>query len=182
MILDPHYWLFEEAVPPTVCDLIITEGLKLPMEEAAAGGFVNKDVRASRVGWFPLNNWVQAILRDHMNTANQQAWRLDFDFIEQVQFTYYGLNEFYEAHMDVHKLCHNMRKVSAVLQLSDPKDYSGGQLKLQDTTNGQFFDPPGFEKRGSIIIFPGLLMHQVTAVTEGTRYSAVAWATGPQLK
>jgi len=41
---------------------------------------------------------------------------------------------------------------------------------------------PKFKKQGSIIVFPSLLMHQVTPVTKGERYSAVAWATGPQLR
>jgi PKHD-type hydroxylase len=75
-----------------------------------------------------------------------------------------------------------MRKVSAVLQLSDPKTYEGGRLKLQNTYTADFFEPPEFEARGSIVVFPSFLLHQVTPVTKGNRYSAVAWATGPQFR
>ena len=33
--------------------------------------------------------------------------------------------------------------------------------------------------RGTIIVFPSFLEHQVTPVTKGTRYSLVQWYSGP---
>jgi len=109
-------------------------------------------------------------------------WGFVLDGIQQVQFTHYGHHQFYKTHEDVFQLENNMRKVSAVLQLCDPKTYKGGELLLMDTRSEEFAAEPKFRKQGSIIVFPSLLMHQVTPVTKGDRYSAVAWATGPQLR
>ena len=71
------------------------------------------------------------------------------------------------------------RKLSIVLQLSDPVEYEGGVLELQ---------PSGAnivrmrKQRGLIIAFPSWTLHQVTPVTQGSRQSLVAWITGPAFK
>lgn len=64
------------------------------------------------------------------------------------------------------------------MQLSDEDDYVGGDLELM------FGDEPQkmIRKRGTILCFPSYVLHRVTPVTEGTRYSLVAWITGPQFK
>ena len=36
--------------------------------------------------------------------------------------------------------------------------------------------------KGDIVVFPSYLMHRVTPVTRGERYSLVAWACGEQFK
>ena len=36
--------------------------------------------------------------------------------------------------------------------------------------------------QGTIIIFPSMLQHRVTPVTNGTRYSLVQWFSGPNFK
>jgi PKHD-type hydroxylase len=182
MQLDPHYWAFPSAIPKDVCDLIVKEGNTLSFEDAQAGGRVNPKVRKSRVGWFSRDTWVQSLMMYYITTANSQAWNFIVSGVENIQFTHYGLNEFYEAHIDAFTLTDGMRKVSAVLQLCDPETYEGGRLKLQNTYSGEFFEPPEFSTQGSIIVFPSFLLHQVTPVTKGDRYSAVAWATGPQFR
>jgi PKHD-type hydroxylase len=182
MLLKVPYWSFKEAVSADVCDLIIKEGRALEKQPGQAGGKVDPKVRKSEIGWFSHESWVKAIMLSHITAANNQAWGFHINNAEQVQFTHYGLNEFYDAHIDAFHLEDGMRKVSAVLQLSDPKTYDGGRLQMQDTYTGKFFEPPEFETRGSIVVFPSFLLHQVTPVTKGDRYSAVAWATGPQFR
>jgi len=180
MQLDPHYWIFPEAVDPDVCNLIIGQGKDLEAQTAIAGGKVDPDVRRSQIGWFPQDSWVQALMSDHIRRGN--AWGFILSALEQVQFTHYGHNEFYDQHMDAFKLEESMRKVSAVLQLSDPSSYEGGELLLQDTGTSEYSAEPKFKPQGSIIVFPSFLYHQVTPVTSGERFSAVAWAIGPQFK
>lgn len=182
MLLRTPYWAFTAALSADVCDLIIKEGNALEKEDAQAGGKVDPKVRKSQIGWFPHDSWVKAIMLSHIHAANNQAWGFHVHNAEQVQFTHYGLNEFYDVHFDAFELGEGMRKVSAVLQLSDPKTFEGGRLKLQNTYTTDFFEPPEFEQRGSIVVFPSFLLHQVTPVTKGDRYSAVAWATGPQFR
>ena len=74
-----------------------------------------------------------------------------------------------------------VRKLSMTLNLTDPDDYSGGDLKFDfgpHMGRGRFKTCKEIRPRGSIIIFPSFIHHQVTPVTKGTRYSAVIWSLG----
>ena len=68
------------------------------------------------------------------------------------------------------------RKLTLVLQLSDPSEYEGGEL--QSLTSLQ----PGTvnKKKGIIAAFPSWTLHQVTPVTKGVRKTLVIWVAGPQ--
>lgn len=180
MRIDPYFWIFPEVIEPALCDVIIQRGKDLPKHQAIAGGDLQPDLRKSSVSWFDQKDWVSGIVTHYTNLANDQAWCFDIDAIDGVQFTQYELNEFYEVHMDTFALQDNMRKLSFVLQLSSPDDYSGGDFLFHEDDGT--FTPDNFEKRGSIIVFPSFLMHQVKPVTDGERYSLVSWFTGPQMK
>jgi PKHD-type hydroxylase len=70
------------------------------------------------------------------------------------------------------------RKLSMVVQLTDPSEYEGGNLQV--FTSEQ---PKNIRKqRGLIAVFPSFIVHQVTPVTQGTRQSLVAWVSGPSFK
>ena len=181
MKIDPYFWIFPEVIEPALCDVIIQRGKDLPNHQGIAGGDYQPDLRKSTVSWFDEKDWVSGIVAHYTHMANDQAWCFDIDGIDGVQFTQYELNEFYEAHMDTFALQNNMRKLSFVLQLSSLLMTIRAENFLfheDDST----FTPDNFEKRGSIIVFPSFLMHQVKPVTDGERYSLVSWFTGPQMK
>jgi PKHD-type hydroxylase len=71
-----------------------------------------------------------------------------------------------------------IRKLSLTIQLSDPFSYNGGELHLF-TGNEPTIIP---KEQGKLISFPSYVLHEVTPVTKGERYSLVAWITGPQFK
>ena len=64
------------------------------------------------------------------------------------------------------------------VNLSDPKDYAGGNFEIRSQT-GQEFKLNQFRLRGTVIVFPSFLKHRVTEVTRGKRYSLVQWLNGP---
>jgi len=66
------------------------------------------------------------------------------------------------------------RKLSVSIQLSDPEDYEGGDLELLYGTEPQKLD----RSRGALIVFPSFMLHRVTPVTRGARWSLVAWLLG----
>ena len=73
------------------------------------------------------------------------------------------------------------RKLSLSMQLNDPSEYEGGVLRFQTTSAEEtFFTEPQFAHKGSVIVFPSYLRHEVTKVTKGTRKSLVAWCRGPE--
>lgn len=79
-----------------------------------------------------------------------------------------------------------VRKISMTVNLTDPADYQGGDLKFdfgEHAKDGERFHIcEEIRPQGSIIVFPSFLPHCVTPVTSGTRYSAVLWALGEPFK
>lgn len=55
--------------------------------------------------------------------------------------------------------------ISATLFLSDPQDYDGGELCIEDTYGQHRIKLPA----GSLVIYPSGSIHEVTAVTRGER-------------
>lgn len=55
--------------------------------------------------------------------------------------------------------------VSATLFLSDPEDYEGGVLTVEDTFGRHGIKP----KAGSMVVYPSSSIHEVSAVTRGER-------------
>lgn len=61
--------------------------------------------------------------------------------------------------------------VSSTLFLSDPLDYDGGELVVDDTFGEQRIKLAA----GDLVVYPGSSLHHVTPVTRGTRYVAFFW-------
>jgi PKHD-type hydroxylase len=55
--------------------------------------------------------------------------------------------------------------VSATLFLSDPEDYEGGVLTVEDTFGSHGIKP----RAGSMVVYPSSSIHEVSAVTQGER-------------
>lgn len=61
--------------------------------------------------------------------------------------------------------------VSSTLFLSEPDEYDGGELIIEDS-----FGPHHVKlAAGSLIVYPGSSLHRVTPVTRGTRLAAFFW-------
>jgi PKHD-type hydroxylase len=61
--------------------------------------------------------------------------------------------------------------VSTTVFLSDPDDYEGGELIVEDTFGEQRVKLPA----GDAIIYPGSSLHRVTPVTSGIRFASFFW-------
>lgn len=61
--------------------------------------------------------------------------------------------------------------ISATLFLSDPENYDGGELVIEDTFGEQRVKLPA----GHLVIYPGSSLHRVTPVTKGVRLAAFFW-------
>ncbi|MET0364072.1 MAG: Fe2+-dependent dioxygenase [Sphingobium sp.] len=62
--------------------------------------------------------------------------------------------------------------VSMTIFLSDPADYDGGELMIEDTFGAQRIKLPA----GDAILYPGSSLHRVTPVTRGVRLASFFWA------
>jgi len=61
--------------------------------------------------------------------------------------------------------------LSATLFLSDPQDYDGGELVIEDTYGMQQVKLPA----GHMVLYPGTSLHRVNPVTRGARLASFFW-------
>lgn len=172
------YWKWDDAISPAMCDMLLDERASMVEEAGSIGKDDEVDLtyRDSKICWAKQNHWIEGFMYNSALYANESAgWGFQMGRPQRVQLTAYDVDGFYGWHEDWAPLSMEpaVRKLSAVLLLSDPANFEGGQF--------EFFDFGAVEmKRGSLIVFPSFLRHQVTPVTKGMRHSAVCWVTGPR--
>ena len=181
-IIKCPYYYFESALTDEFCDLIISQG----KEQEQIEGTLNSDstsdpsFRRGKVAWIE-DNWVTKVLNAYVEQANKYAnWNFILTDKERVQFATYKKGDFYDYHRDCDIIQPLYRKLSVTVQLSDPETYKGGDLFIRHfwgETNLPIDEQ--LRSRGTIIVFPSLLLHSVTRVIKGTRHSLVQWYSGP---
>ena len=155
-------------------------------EEAQVGregyGKADNNIRRTKLNWVlpdKDNEWIFSRIGHCVSQINSEFFQFDLrHFSEPLQFTNYLSQDAgkYSWHQDFGSV--TSRKLSVVVQLTDPSQYEGGNLQL--LTAGE---PINVEKRrGMVAFFPSWTLHQVTPVTAGTRQSLVTWVTGPRFK
>ena len=180
--------MWARDVSPTTCNKIIQECEQLSPMEAGVGGqsvtTVDNKIRKSEIRWAGDIQWIKDLIYGYASTANRNAFGFDINYLQDVQYTIYkGTDEgFYNWHYDTFWAGENAydRKISVIIQLSDPSDYEGGEFLLED----QYEQPNATElkQRGTVLCFPSFFMHTVKPVTKGIRKSLVAWIEGPKFR
>jgi PKHD-type hydroxylase len=134
-------------------------------------------VRKSSVCWIENsgeNLWLFDKLSNFALGCNISRYAFNLTgFNEKLQLGKYGPEDHYSWHQDIGGAEMSRRKLSIVLQLSDPSEYEGGELEFCGV------DEKAQKGKGDLIIFPSYMSHRVTPITKGERYSLVAWISGP---
>jgi PKHD-type hydroxylase len=142
------------------------------------------DIRISNTGWITLNEdtqWFYDRVAYIARQLNAQFYRFDlYGFMENMQYTIYegDVKAHYDWHVDGGNNIDCPRKLSLVIQLSDPEDYEGGDLQF---LTGKYPENAPKQK-GLVAAFPSFRLHKVTPVTKGIRKSIVVWITGPAFR
>ena len=126
------------------------------------------------------NNWLYDFLSTLSLNANDMLWKFNLHTIlDSIQYTeYYEGGGHYDWHVDIGPYPINSRKISMSILLSDPSEYEGGDTRLI-TAKDPFTSP---KEKGTITFFPSYTLHDVTAITKGTRKALVGWILGPRWK
>lgn len=184
--LEPFVW-WEGGFTEQELNTLQQQAMKAE-DRAQVGGNSQGDdlakIRRSQVSWMNKSaetSWVFEKLGHIASALNAQYYRFDLTgFGEPIQLTNYDQSEhgMYGWHQDYGGKVGPSRKLSLVLQLTDPSQYEGGNLQVM--TGGE---PQNVRKqRGLVAAFPSYVLHQVTPVTSGSRQSLVAWVSGPAFK
>ena len=172
-------WYWEGEIPSEICDYIVNSIDKnnykrgLLFKNAEPG-----DIRKVNVQFTDIN-WINALLNGYIRFANCTNFHFDLseEDKEPTQVSCYGEGEYYSIHPDFsgdrYSKSHT-RKLSLSLQLSAESDYSGGDLILYH--NDEKYICP--KTKGTIFVFDSRLLHEVTEITQGVRYSLVKWYHG----
>jgi PKHD-type hydroxylase len=145
---------------------------------------LDNTIRESMISWVPVNSetkWIYQKIVDSIHYVNDIYFNYDLKKIEKLQFTrYYGSKKgLYCPHVDSNfgYLSEN-RKLTFVMQLSDPTDYEGGELRLHTGREPEVIP----KEKGLIVFFPSPTLHECTPVTDGKRCTLVGWVYGPKFK
>lgn len=181
---DPvHMWAWQDSVfTPDECDEIVEIGERQNMTRGATFDERRDNYRDSFVTFlFPsiVTEWVFQRIATTAQMFTDRYFGFDLTGIQEgIQFTRYSApGEHYSEHTDSsHGTA--IRKLSLVIQLTDPAEYDGGRLELLHLA-----EPTEMSTRqGTALAFPSYTLHRVTPVTEGVRHSLVVWVTGPAFR
>lgn len=195
----PPFVQYRGLFSPPECEAIIRVGTSKKLEygqigNGAGGGHVeNLDYRCAKTsGIDPWDacagsdmSWLFERLRSRVEWANRDFFRFDLHGLwERLVFLQYEPPKdgvppgHYDWHQDFGGDSSSLRKLSLVVQLTPPHQYSGCRLRLFNSCD---YDP-GIIGQGDCIIFPSWTPHCVTPIESGMRHALVAWVSGPQFR
>jgi PKHD-type hydroxylase len=173
------YATAQNFLSPQEMDSLIAEHAALVTEGTLGHGNTDAKLRRSRVVGLSHEQkyaWLYQRLWAAVQVCNPQCFDVEVTGVEaNVQLARYDSANrgFYDWHFDFGP-AKATRKLSISIQLSDSEDYDGGDLEMMFGNVPTKLD----RTRGAFIIFPSFMLHRVTPVTRGTRWSLVAWILG----
>lgn len=156
-----------------------------PKDARVLGQRQDHNLRRADLVWLddvPHMGWVMDRIIDLVRQANRDAFDFDLrSFSESAQVARYGSER--EGHFDWHAdigdgPIASKRKLTMVVQLSTGEDYEGGSLDVMPSSQ----TVSAKRDKGCATVFPSFLLHRVTPVTKGERYSLTIWAHGPAFR
>jgi len=169
-----------DVIPPAMCDEAVRIATATGFEpslvnqgEATGGNLPEYRVSASvfiAPDAFPE---LYREISDALREMNDQLYRFSIWGMDPIQIIKYDTGSFFAEHADLSRGDRAHRKISLIVQLSDPADYEGGDLEF-----GNQVDLEVPREKGYGCVFPSWCSHAVAPVTRGTRYSLAAWAKG----
>ena len=174
------------VLTPTQCAMLRQDAEIIGMKRAPvlAKDGVTRTVSRTRTCtscWVPFAKhyeWIYKVMRELTDRINADVWRFDIQGIQQLQILRYSPMQKFSWHYDTYTSEAPVRKLTAVVNLSDPSEYLGGGLQVKaDLVNGRFI-----REQGAGTWFPSYIEHRARAPIFGTRWVLVAWFTGPAWK
>jgi len=179
----PQWIMFEEELTADECDIILKHGRSLVASGATTFGDHMDDTRKTQVRWIEDEGDVGGSIHNRIRQIAYQAnqhFKLKLTVMPPLQFTeYLKPGDHYAYHHDIEWNDQNdrQRKMSIVVQLTEPEDYEGGEFSFK------FQEQPPAEalmKRGTVLTFISYHEHMVSAIESGERTSLVGWFEGPR--
>ncbi|MHC0053712.1 2OG-Fe(II) oxygenase [Actibacterium sp. D379-3] len=175
-----------DAFTPDECERIVTLSRGGRMDDAGlVGGVANHNLRRADIAWLDERDgagWVMDRIIAVVAEANRKSFGFDLrEFAESAQVACYdGARQgHFSWHSDIGDgPVARKRKLTMVVQLSQPGGYDGGVLELMPDSHIHAAN----RNCGTATLFPSFVLHRVTPVTAGERFSLTIWAHGPEFR
>ena len=176
------------------CDAIVASAIDSEWREGGVGGYGEDKSVPSTVGRvrscleqrLPVNQRTGAPLDKislEISAVNANGWRFELSGFIGDDMPYlmrypHAMQSHYDWHVDMGRAYAASRKLAFTIQLTDTKDYVGGDLEFHNVN----IDAKSLRQKGTLAIFPTYWLHRVKPVTKGTRDTVVGWVHGPSFR
>lgn len=167
---NPYAVVCEAVLSPATCDELVRIGEREGGYNVARCGATTRQYETHHAPYL-------ASLRRQAERTNDQTWGYRVDNMRAWLQTYEPGGD-YKLHMDAAP--GQSRKLTAVLMLTDPDDYDGGDLIIRAVPGVAEYRIP--RTRGTVVVFQPWLLHEVTRVTRGRRQTVNLGLWGPPLR
>ena len=131
-----------------------------------------RDVDSYGVWHSPDTDWIFKKIFEQVMVDNETNFHFDIAGIfSGLSLLRYQQEQHYEWHNDIGSGDTSTRKLSVVIMLSE--NFTGGDLVLTQGVSQHIA-----MRQGNMVVFPSYVLHKVTPVEEGDRWSLVAWIQG----
>jgi len=166
----------------TQCEMLRQDAEVIGMKRATVmkkdGTTRRSFARSCSSCWVPMAThykWLYSIVNELTMAVNAEHYRFDITGVQQLQILKYNPLQQFWWHYDTYTSEAPVRKMTMVVNLSDPSEYLGGGLQVKaDLENARFI-----RDQGAGCWFPSYIEHRARAPIWGTRWVLVAWLTGP---
>ena len=198
------FYVFPKAVKPDICDQIVEDckqnilgkaSIKVCSQDGTIVSRNDPEVRKTSIHFIKdKDNKVNKLVWHFLREANKIQFNYDLTYFQPIQFGEYKDGGFYGWHQDdggdAIDEPNEIRKLTAVLVVSNPDTFEGGELQfyngdrpmedMGEITAEQITND--IKSQGSVVVFDSRDWHRVTPVTKGVRHSIVCWTVGPNFK
>lgn len=150
------------------------------------------DMAVRNVGQVKVSDSNRLMIKDRLSEVKpdlEAYFNVTLNGYETAEYLIYRPGSFYTPHRDVYpdenmSTDDRQRRISVVIFLGDEvgaeseASWSGGQLMFYGLMKDPPWDKCGLPiigETGLMVAFPSELMHEVTPVTSGVRYTIVSW-------
>jgi len=159
------------------CDQIQQQCADVLLDRATVVGVKKSLARTCQSGWLEGSDqtaWIFDRIREEAMRVNDEQFNFELRHMEILQYLEYGFGQFYATHTDNGAKEVATRKLTMVIQLSDPSEYLGGSLRIFSSLPQSH----ATKGRGNAVFFPSHLPHRANPVWQGRRKALVAWFRG----
>jgi PKHD-type hydroxylase len=197
-VIEPKSWaVYDTQLPGELCDAITEYFTDIPIQVGKESNGVAH--RKCGMKWVDPSSWIGPFLWKYIQQTNDRMFQYDITdtHMTEIHQLEYRPGHYYHWHIDDDinvqlqyaqptrsvvrsEVTEYVRKLSFTLQLTDPGEYTGGDVQIFHDICRELFTIP--KERGTLCIFDSRTRHRVKPIKTGKRFVLVGWVIGPRWK